>query len=89
MIAEEFVLWAEGKEGRWELHDGVPVMMSPERVLHGEPKGEAYAALREAIRRAGLPCRAYPDGVTVKIDARTNDEPDALVSCGARPPPDA
>ena len=60
MIAEEFVLWAEGKEGRWELHDGVPVMMSPERV-HGETKGEAYAALREAIRQSGDPaCLAVP-----------------------------
>jgi len=29
MIAEEFVLWAEGKEGRWELHDGVPVIGAP------------------------------------------------------------
>ena len=32
MTVEEFLPWAEGKEGRWELHDGVPVMMSPERV---------------------------------------------------------
>ena len=23
MTADEFLLWAEGKEGRWELHDGV------------------------------------------------------------------
>ena len=36
MTVEEFLPWAEGKEGRWELHDGVPVMMSPERSLHAE-----------------------------------------------------
>ena len=24
MTVDEFLLWAEGKEGRWELHDGVP-----------------------------------------------------------------
>ena len=23
MTVDEFLLWAEGKEGRWELHDGV------------------------------------------------------------------
>ena len=34
MTVEEFLPWAEGKEGRWELHDGVPVMISPERSLH-------------------------------------------------------
>jgi len=89
MTADEFLLWAEGKEGRWELHDGVPAMMSPERVLHGDTKGEAYAALREAVRRAGLPCKAYPDGVAVKIDAGTNYQPDASVSCGPRPGPNA
>ncbi len=89
MTAEEFLLWAEGKEGRWELHDGAPVMMSPERVVHGDTKGEAYSALKEAVRRAGLPCKVYPDGVTVRIDARTNYQPDASVSCGPRPPTDA
>jgi Uma2 family endonuclease len=34
MTADEFLLWAEGKEGRWELHDGVAVLMSPERLAH-------------------------------------------------------
>ena len=58
MTVDEFLPWAEGKEGRWELHDGVPVMMSPERSLHAETKAEAYVALREAIRLKGLPCRS-------------------------------
>jgi Uma2 family endonuclease len=86
LTADEFLLWAEGREGRWELFDGVPVMMSPERVLHGATKGEAFAALREAVRRAGLPCRAYPDGVAVRINAKTTFQPDASVSCGPQPP---
>ncbi len=30
-----------------------------------------------------------PDGVTVRIDARTASEPDALVDCGPRMDPDA
>jgi Uma2 family endonuclease len=89
MTSEEFLRWAEGEEGRWELHDGVPVMMSPERVLHGDVKGEAYVALREAVRRAGLPCRAYPDGVAVRISAKATYQPDASVYCGPRPPIDA
>ena len=69
MTVEEFLPWAEGKEGRWELHEGVPVMMSPERSLHAETKAEAYVALREAIRFKGLPCRVYPDGMAIRVDA--------------------
>ena len=57
MTVEEFLPWAEGKEGRWELYDGVPVMMSPERSLHAETKAETYVALREAIRLKAPPCR--------------------------------
>ncbi len=64
-------------------------MMSPERVLHGDTKGEAYAALRDAVRRAGLPFKVYPDGVAVRIDAKTNYQPDVSVSRGPRPPADA
>jgi len=89
MTVEEFLLWAEGKEGRWELIDGAASMMSPERSLHAETKAEAYVALREAIRLKELPCRVYPDGMAVRIDARTTYEPDASVTCGPRAPADA
>jgi Uma2 family endonuclease len=89
MTVDEFLLWAEGKEGRWELHDGVPVMMSPERSLHAETKAETYVALREAIRFKGLTCRVYPDGMAIRIDARATYEPDASVICGPRASPDA
>ena len=89
MTVDEFLLWAEGKDGHWELHDGVPVMMSPERLAHARTKGEAFVALRGAVQRAGLPCRVYPDGMAVRIDARTSYEPDASVACGRLPPDDA
>ncbi len=89
MTSDEFLLWVEGKEGRWELHDGVPVMMSPERVVHGLTKGEAYAALKNAIQRAGLSCRVFPDGMAIRIKARATYEPDVTVICGLRPPDDA
>jgi Uma2 family endonuclease len=89
MTVDEFLLWAEGKEGRWELHDGAPVMMAPERSLHAETKAEAYVALREAIRLKGLSCWVYPDGMAIRVDARTSYEPDASVTCGPRAPADA
>jgi Uma2 family endonuclease len=87
MTVDEFLGWAEGREGRWELLDGRPMAMSPERVAHAETKLEAAAALRNAIRRAGAPCHVMPDGMTVRISARMAFEPDALVYCGERLPP--
>ncbi len=89
MSSEEFLLWAEGKEGRWELHDGVPVLMAPERVAHNRSKLRAATALQDALAAAGLPCEVFTDGLAIKIDARTSYEPDASVMCGAPPPGDA
>jgi Uma2 family endonuclease len=88
MTVEEFLPWAEEREGRWELHDGVPVMisgtpvaMSPERLAHTRTKGTAFVALSDGLRRKGL-CEAFTDGLTIKIDAQTTFEPDASVVCG-------
>ena len=89
MTAGEFLLWAEGREGRWELHDGAPVMMSPKRVVHGRVKFSAAKALDGAVAAAGLPCEVFTDGMAIGIDARTTFEPDASVICGPRPPADA
>jgi Uma2 family endonuclease len=89
MSADEFLVWAEAQEGRWELHDGALVAMSPERVAHFSTKGQAYHVLRQAIDRARVPCRVYPDGATVRVSAGTVFEPDALVYCGAPLPPEA
>ncbi len=61
--------------------------MTPQRLLHAEVKAAVYTALRRGIRAAGLPCWAIPDGMTVRVDARTAYEPDALVYCGPRRDP--
>ena len=89
MTVDEFLVWAEGQDGRWELRDGAPVSMRPERVAHTETKGEAYSALKNAIAVARAPCRALTEGAAVRIDAGTVFEPDALVYCGARLPADS
>ncbi|MGH6796961.1 MAG: Uma2 family endonuclease, partial [Roseiarcus sp.] len=57
--------------------------------LHAETKAEAYVALRDAIRLKGLRWRVYPDGMAIRIDARTTYEPDVSVTCGPRAPADA
>ena len=59
-------------------------MMAPERAAHALTKFAAQSALNAATQRAALPCRMFPNGMTVRIAAHTAFEPDALVVC---PPP--
>lgn len=78
----EFLTWAADQPGKWELIDGVPVAMSPERVSHSETKYRVTHALDGAIQKSGAPCRFLIDGVLVPIDANRSYQPDALVYCG-------
>src|SRR6202044_576777 len=84
MDVDAFLVWGEGRDGHWELRDGQPVKTAPERAAHALTKFASQKALEGGIVRAGLPCRVFPDGMTVRIAARTAFEPDALVVC---PPP--
>lgn len=84
MTVDEFLVWAEGRPGRYELVDGEVFAMSPERVRHAEVKAAAYLALRSALKQGQRPCYVLPDGVSVRIDQDTVFEPDAVVYCGAR-----
>lgn len=79
---EEYRLWcANQPKGRFERVDGHIVAMAPERIGHARVKAAIWLALRNAIRTAGVPCQALPDGVTVEI-GESDYEPDALVNCG-------
>jgi Uma2 family endonuclease len=89
MTVDEFLAWAEGQPGRYELYHGVVYAMTPERARHAEVKAGVYIALRTAIRRAEVPCHVLPDGMTVRVDKATAHEPDALVYCGERIAPNA
>ena len=86
---EEFRRWAEAQPGRYELLDGEPVAMSPERIQHVRVKARVWAALDRAIAAAGADCEALSDGVTIEIDDNTDYEPDAVVNCGPPASPDA
>ena len=56
MDVDAFLPWAEGRQGRWELRDGQPVLMSPERAIHALIKFSAQIALKEAFDATA--CRA-------------------------------
>lgn len=89
MTVDAFLAWAEGQQGRYELIDGQVVAMSPQRARHARVKFRVQSALSRAIAEAELSCEMLPDGMTVRIDARTAFEPDALVQCGELAPDDA
>ena len=87
MTVDEYLTWAEGRPGRYELFRGEVYAMSPENVGHTKIKGAIFSALLAAIRKHGLPCHALTDGATVRLDEATAYEPDALVYCGQELPP--
>jgi Uma2 family endonuclease len=47
MSVDEFLAWAERQPDRWELLDGIPTAMSPERVEHGDTKYRVARARRD------------------------------------------
>ena len=84
MDVDAFLAWAEGRDGKWELHDGAPVAMAPEVALHTRLKTRAALALHGAVSRTGAPCEAFAEGMAVRISTRRAFIPDASVIC---PPP--
>lgn len=84
MTVDEYLVWATDQPGRYELIDGVVRQMSPETSGHADAKGNAYLALRMAIKRAGIAAFAKPDGMTIRISDSVAFEPDALVYLAPR-----
>lgn len=90
MTVAQFIEWAAAQpRGRYELVRGEIVAMAPERARHNLAKFRAARALDDAIRRAGLPCTVFTDGMTVVIDNDTAREPDAAVQCSTQIDPNS
>ena len=87
ITVDEYLAWAEGQPGRYELYDGTVHAMSPESAGHAQVKFAVQTALAAGIRARALACHMLPDGMTVRVDARTAFEPDALVYCGSKVAP--
>lgn len=85
MEVDEFLVWAEGREGKWELHDGRISAMAPEMAVHARIKAYVTAALLSARRRAGAGCAVYADGLAVRIAKGKAFVPDVLVTCPPTP----
>ena len=86
MTVDEYLTWTQDKPGRFEFYAGVVYATTPERAGHAKVKFAVQTALQNAIQRSGPTCHMLPDGMTVRIDAHTAHEPDALVYCGKELP---
>jgi Uma2 family endonuclease len=89
MTVDEFLAWADGRPGRYELFYGQVYAMSPERARHAKTKFAVQTELARAIRSAGVSCDMLPDGMTIRISDDTAFEPDGLVYCGPEIDPDS
>lgn len=89
MTVDEFVVWAEKQPGRYELVRGEVFAQASERARHNLVKLATARALQDAVKKAGLPCTVFTDGMTVRIDETTAREPDAAVQCGVKFDPNA
>ena len=81
LTVDEFLAWAvRQSEGKYELIDGVVVMQQAQKWEHSKVKLQVAIALRDAIKRAGVPCYVASDGPTVRLTRHKAFVPDALVA---------
>ena len=72
MTVDEFLAWAAHRPGRYELHGGIVVGMSPERNMHARTKRDTMVEFMRAVAAAGVDCEVFPDGTSVVIDDKTH-----------------
>jgi Uma2 family endonuclease len=81
MTVEQFLAFCDGQTSheRWELIDGVPVMMTGGTAGHSILIGNVFRALDAASRQRG--CRAMTSYLA-RVSNENAFEPDVLVQCG-------
>ena len=86
MTVDEYLAWAEGQPGRYELCAGRVYPLAPEGAGHARVKFAVQSALLAGIRRTDPQCHMLPNGMTVRVAPDTAHEPDALIYCGPQLP---
>ena len=61
---------------RWELIDGVPLMMAPPARIHQKISGELFGQLREYLK--GKKCEVYPAPFAVRLFEENGDLPERV-----------
>ena len=80
ITVEEFLSIDFGSDRRFELEDGVIVMMTGGTVAHAWVKGNIFAWLRAQLR--GRPCRPFDSDVAIRISETELRYPDVSIYCG-------
>lgn len=80
MTADEFLAWAEDRDGRYELVHGQPVAMAGARQQHDQIVGNLTGMLFNALRRQR--CRRFTADFAVRIPSGNIRRPDVGIDCG-------
>jgi Uma2 family endonuclease len=84
MTLAEFLEWDDGTDRRYELLDGMAVMMAPSLEAHGELALALGAEIRARLR---TPCRVIGEaGIIIPKRADTYYIADLVVTCAPREP---
>ena len=86
MTVSEFLDWAEGQDGNYELVCGEVFPMALGDAQYARAKAATANALSAAIERAGKPRQALIGGPGVAIAGESCNIPDISVYCGERAP---
>lgn len=84
MTLAAFLEWDDGTDRRYQLVDGVPIMMVPATEAHGELAAALAMEIRSRLKR---PCRVISEaGITVPDRRDTYYVADLAVTCVPREP---
>lgn len=80
MGQDEFLAWAQDRDQRYELVDGLPVAMAGAKRRHDQIVVNTIRELATQLR--GAACRPFTADTAVRIPAGNVRRPDAGVDCG-------
>jgi Uma2 family endonuclease len=86
ITADEFLNIDFGTDRRFELEDGVIVMMTGGSEQHAWVQGNVHYWLKSALK--GTKCRPYGPDMGVRVSDTDVRYPDVTVHCGSRPDPE-
>ncbi len=82
MTTTQFLDLYENVEGKWELIDGVPVMMSGGSIRHAWVGGNILVALSDKLRGTG--CVPLGSDGGLRLDEHNVRYPDVAIYCDRR-----
>lgn len=83
ITADEFLAMDFGTDRRFELEDGVIVMMAGGTEAHAWVQGNVFSWLRQRLRGTG--CRPYGPDMALRVSDTDVRYPDVTIYCGQPP----